>query len=109
MTIPAAKASKIAMQARTSAPASVESAGTISSAPERTMITAMKVAASENSAIRRAQTASREIGASVNSCRRIQGVLSLGIVNYVDRRPDSQRHYICPDKIRLGLKCKDNV
>jgi hypothetical protein len=34
--------------------------------------------------------------------------LSLGIVNCVDRRPDSQRHYICPDKIRLGLKCKDN-
>jgi hypothetical protein len=69
------------------------------------MTTAMKVAASENSAMRRAQTASREIGASVNWCRRIQGVLSLGIVNCVDRRPDSQRHYICPDKIRLGLKC----
>lgn len=72
------------------------------------MITAMKVAASENSAMRRAQTASRETGASVNSCRRIQGVLSLGIVNCVDRRPDSHRHYICPDKIRLGLKCEDN-
>jgi hypothetical protein len=40
------------------------------------MITAIKVAASENSAMRRAQMASREIGASVNSCRRIQGILS---------------------------------
>jgi hypothetical protein len=38
------------------------------------MITAIKVAASENSAMRRAQMASREIGASVNSCRRIQGI-----------------------------------
>jgi hypothetical protein len=71
------------MQARTSAPASVDSAGTISSAPERTMTTAIKLAASENSAMRRAQMASREIGVSVNNCRRIQGVLSRGGRNSV--------------------------
>ena len=62
MTMPAPKASRIATPASTSAPASVDSAGTMSSAPERTMMTATKVAASENNAMRRAQTASREIG-----------------------------------------------
>jgi hypothetical protein len=35
------------------------------------MMIAMKVAASENSAIRRAQIASRDTGVSVNICRRI--------------------------------------
>ena len=34
----------------------------MSSAPERTMMTATKVAASENKAMRRAEPASREIG-----------------------------------------------
>ena len=96
------------MQARTSAPASVESAGTISSAPERTMITAMEVAASENKAIRRAQTASRETGASVNSCRRIQvscrWVWSITLI----AGWNSQRHYIGLGKARLGLKYNDN-
>jgi hypothetical protein len=80
------------MQARTSAPASVDSAGTISSAPDRTMITATKVAASENSAMRRAQMASREIGASVNCCRRIQGVLSLVV-----------RHGVAASRIANGI------
>ncbi len=37
-------------------------------------MTAMKVAASENSAMRRDQMASREIDVAVNSCRRIQTV-----------------------------------
>ena len=37
-------------------------------------MTAMKVATSENSAMRRDQMASREIDVSVNSCRRIQTV-----------------------------------
>src|SRR5262252_4411121 len=104
MTIPAEKASKIAIQARTSAPASVESAGTISSAPERTMITATNVAASENSAMRRAQTASRETGASVNDCRRIQGRLVGLHIKLGSCRAESQRHYICPGKARLGFK-----
>ncbi len=64
MPITAPKESRIATAASTSAPASVDKAGTISSAPERTMMIAMAVAASENSAIRRAQTASFEIGCS---------------------------------------------
>ena len=58
-------ASRIATTASTSAPASVDSAGTISSAPERTMMTAIKVAASENSATRRAHSASRDGGSSM--------------------------------------------
>src|SRR5580704_19289723 len=65
MTIAAPIASKIASTASTSAPASVDSAGTISSAPERTMMTAIKVAASENSATRRAHSASRDGGSSM--------------------------------------------
>jgi hypothetical protein len=40
-------------------------------------MTAMKVAASENSAMRRDQMASREIDVSVNGCRRIEGQNSL--------------------------------
>jgi len=40
-------------------------------------MTAMKVAASENRAMRRDQMASREIDVSVNSCRRIEGQNSL--------------------------------
>src|SRR4029077_13212140 len=108
MTIPAAKASKIAMQARTSAPARVESAGTISSAPERTMITAMKVAASENTAMRRAQTASRETGASLNSCRRIQASCRWVWSITLAAAGRSQRHYIYLGKARLGLKRKCN-
>ena len=43
-------------------PARVERAGTMSSAPERTTMTATSVAASENSAIRRAQIASFDVG-----------------------------------------------
>ena len=62
MTMPEPSASRIATTASTSAPPRVDSAGTMSSAPERTMMTATKVAASENKAMRRAQTASREIG-----------------------------------------------
>ncbi len=62
MTMPEPKASRIATQASIRAPPSVDSAGTMSSAPERTIMTAMNVAASENKAMRRAQTASREIG-----------------------------------------------
>src|ERR1700731_4385989 len=65
MTIAAPMASRIATTASTSAPASVDKAGTISSAPERTMMTAIKVAASENSATRRAQMASRDGGSSI--------------------------------------------
>ena len=57
--------------ASASAPPSVESAGTISSAPERTTMIAMKVAASENSAIRRDQMASRDVGCSVMRRRAI--------------------------------------
>ena len=70
------------------------------------MITAMKVVASENKAIRRAQTASRETGASVNSCRRIQvscrWVWSITLI----AGWNSQRHYIGLGKTRLGLKRK---
>ena len=60
----APKANRIARMASTSAPASVDSAGTISSAPERTTMTAISVAASENSATRRDQMASRDVGCS---------------------------------------------
>ena len=70
------------------------------------MITAMKVVASENKAIRRAQTASRETGASVNSCRRIQvscrWVWSITLI----AGWNSQRHYNGLGKTRLGLKRK---
>ena len=62
MTMPAPQASRIATQASIRAPPSVDSAGTMSSAPERTMMMATNVAASENKAILRAQTASRETG-----------------------------------------------
>src|ERR1700726_492439 len=71
ITMAAPSASMIATTASISAPASVESAGTISSAPDRTMITAITVAASENSAIRRAQIASRDTGWSMIRCRAI--------------------------------------
>src|SRR5580693_2197448 len=77
MTIAAPMASRMAITASTSAPASVDSAGTISSAPERTMMTAIKVAASENKATRRAQTASRDGGSSMVRRRTITCQLSL--------------------------------
>jgi hypothetical protein len=41
------------------------------------MTTAIKVAVSENSAMRRAQIANRDIGRSVKGCRRIQDAFSL--------------------------------
>src|ERR1700728_2384508 len=89
MTIPAASASKIATAASTSAPAKVESAGTMSSAPERTTMTAMSVVASENSATRRAQMASREAGCSAMRRRTIPFTL----VNYTKfaAQPAAQR------------------
>jgi hypothetical protein len=68
----APNASRIASMASASAPPSVDSAGTISSAPERTTMIAMNVAASENSAIRRDQMASREGGCSVMRRRAIK-------------------------------------
>jgi len=64
----------------------------------------MNVAASENSAIRRAQTASREIGASVNTCRRIQGVLLLDIAG----KNMAKGIIFCLGKARLGLKRRGN-
>src|SRR5271168_863596 len=64
IAMPAPSASRIATTASASAPASVDSAGTISSAPERTMMTATNVAASEKYATRRAQMASRDTGSS---------------------------------------------
>ena len=75
--MPAPKASRIATTASTSAPPSVDSAGTISSAPERTMMTAIKVVTSENSAIRRDQMASRDVGSSAMRRRTIRDSLSL--------------------------------
>src|SRR5579863_7019902 len=71
ITTPAAQASSIATTASANAPASVDSAGTMSSAPDRTTMTAIKVAASENNASRRAQIASREIGCSAIRLRTI--------------------------------------
>jgi hypothetical protein len=62
MMMPAPKASRIATTASANPPARVERAGTMSSAPERTTMTATSVAASENSAIRLAQMASRDVG-----------------------------------------------
>ena len=64
MAIPLAKASRIATRVTTPVLASVDSAGTMLSAPERTMMMAISVAASENSAVRRAQIASRDVGCS---------------------------------------------
>ena len=69
--IPAPNASRIATTASTSAPPSVDKAGTISSAPERTTMTAIKVVTSENSAIRRDQMASRDVGSSAMRRRTI--------------------------------------
>jgi hypothetical protein len=97
------------MQARTSAPASVDNAGTISSAPDRTMTTAIKVAASENSAIRRAQMASREIGASVNDCRRIQGVLPIAGHNSVVASPLAKGIIFASAKRVLALSASANA
>ena len=54
------------------APPSVDNAGTISSAPERTTMIAMNVAASENSASRRDQIASRDGACSVMRRRAIK-------------------------------------
>ena len=59
----------MATAASTSAPAKVDSAGTRSSAPERTTINAMKVATSENSASRSDQAASRDTGSSITRRR----------------------------------------
>ena len=69
--MPAPNASRIATTASTSAPPSVDKAGTISSAPERTTMTAIKVVTSENSAIRRDQMASRDVGSSAMRRRTI--------------------------------------
>src|SRR5580704_991975 len=77
MTIAAPMASRMATTASASAPASVDKAGTISSAPERTTMTAIKVAASENSATRRAHSASRDGGSSMVRRRAITLRLSL--------------------------------
>ena len=57
----AAKASTSASTASTSAAPKVASAGLISSTPECTMMIDRNAAASENSARRRAQIASREV------------------------------------------------
>ena len=69
--IAARKASRIATTASASAPPSVDNAGTISSAPERTTMTAMTVVSRENSAIRSDQMASREVGCSIMRRRAI--------------------------------------
>jgi hypothetical protein len=62
-------------------------------------MTAMKVAASENSAMRRDQMASREIDVSVNSCRRIEGPSSL-------RKNQEIEPLFCP--VRLG-DCQSDI
>jgi len=64
ITMKAAKASSSAIMASASAPAKVVIAGLISSRPERTMMIASTVAASENKAMRRAQMASCEVACS---------------------------------------------
>ena len=55
----------MATTASAKAPARVETAGTTSSAPERTIMTPISVAMSEKSATRRDQMASRETGSSI--------------------------------------------
>ena len=68
----------MATAASTSAPAKVESAGTRSSAPERTMISATKVAMSENSASRSDEAASRDTGSSIIRRRAMASGFPLG-------------------------------
>jgi hypothetical protein len=51
--------------------------------------------------MRRAQIASREIGLSVNSCRRMRLFCHCG-PDRADCRLDSQSHYMVLGKLRLG-------
>src|ERR1700674_4334783 len=88
MTTNAAKARTTAIAARHSAPPKVATAGMISRRSSQPMMMEMRATGSENSATRRAQTASRDIGSSAKRRRCI--AISAHRADLLERRPSGR-------------------